>query len=137
MECSEVYCTNWPYHQFSGNHYCNFTYNAKTMGNIFVRATAGPSPNIDWTVGVELFHKEDWIPPPPVIPTSGLSFPEPTGRGGQQNTFVKVLMQIVRAAFEQKVQTLQRNAYVLRFCPDKQTTDKLVPLRCLSLIRLA
>lgn len=124
MNCDKIFCTNWPDHHFSGYHYCTFIYNADSMGNLFLRVTAGPSPNMDWTVGVDFFRKEDWVPPPPVVPSSRMKCKEPSAGSGQQYPRVKVLMQIVRTVFEQKVQTRQQNAYLLRFCPDRTTTDK-------------
>ncbi|EDO39255.1 predicted protein [Nematostella vectensis] len=122
-DCGKVYCSNYNNGKFTGNHYCNYTYNA-TMGDIVVRVTAGPGPNIDWTVAVEFVPVKDWVPPPPVAPKKMLEFfPEPQGSGGRPLA-ATVLMQIVKTSTEQTVTTLARKEFFFRFCPDSETGSR-------------
>lgn len=93
------------------------------MGDIFLRVTAGPSPNIDWTVAVEFFDKKTWVPPKQLpMPGNIHEYPEP--KAVTVNDNVVLLMQVVKTATEQKVVTLQYQEYYFRFCPDRGTGNR-------------
>ncbi|KAK3749448.1 hypothetical protein QZH41_003488 [Actinostola sp. cb2023] len=120
-DCAKIYCSNYVGGKFDGNHYCNFTYNA-SMGDIYMRVTAGKSPNIDWTVAVEFVDKKTWIPPPSLLRDIH-EYPEPVAKNGVRADMV-VLMQIVKTATEQTVKTLSYKEYFFRFCPDRGTGNR-------------
>ena len=102
------------------------------MGDIIVRATAGPAPNIDWTVAVEFVNQKTWVPPAPVrrslVPRyyKYEDWPEPEATGGLKYGQIITLTQIVKTANEQKVPTLSKQEYFLQFCPDRGTGDRWV-----------
>lgn len=122
-ECTKIYCSNWASGKFSGNHYCNFTYNS-TMGDIYLRVTAGPSPNIDWTVAVEFLETKALLLERPPL-RNALDFPEPIAKNGVRAN-VQVLMQIVKTASEKTVVTLGSVEFLFRFCPDRETGNRYV-----------
>lgn len=89
-----------------------------------MRVTAGPSPNIDWTVAVEFLNtKKPLLERPPL--RNALDFPEPIAKNGVRAN-VQVLMQIVKTAAEQTVVTLGHDEFLFRFCPDRQTGNRYV-----------
>lgn len=94
------------------------------MGDIYLRVTAGPSPNIDWTVAVEFVDKKTWKPPKRPAMTGLLAdFPEPMAKNGVRDNIV-VLMQIVKTATEQTVKTMAFKQFFFRFCPDRGTGNR-------------
>lgn len=95
------------------------------MGDVFLRVTAGNSPNIDWTVAVEFVDKKTWKPPKPVqmIGFTPNDFPEPMAKKGVRENIV-ILMQIVKTASEQAVKTQSVKEFFFRFCPDRGTGNR-------------
>ena len=99
------------------------------MGDIFVRATAGPSPNIDWTVAVEFVNPKSWIPPAPVRSYNPRFFnfrnwEEPIARNGLKYIQVVPLTQIVKTSNQETVKTRMVEEFFFQFCPDRGTGDR-------------
>lgn len=94
------------------------------MADIFLRVTAGPSPNIDWTVAVEFLDKKAWVPPKrPALIGDIKDYPEPIAKNGVRANVI-TLMQIVKTATAQTVKTLSYKEYFFRFCPDRGTGNR-------------
>lgn len=99
-------------------------YNA-TIGNVFIRATAGPAPNIDWTVALEFLDKKEYFKNHVNKPNRRyIDVPEPKAQNKISPSDVKVLTQIIPTGIRETVSTLNSLQFNLSFCPDSQTTQR-------------
>ena len=120
--CDNVLCTNFPGGIFNGQHNCTFTYNS-TTGNIYIRATSGSAPNIDWTVALE-FLRANELAKKTVEELKYIDVPMPKARNRISLQQVKVLAQIIPPGIPESVPTLDRLDFNMAFCPDSLTTQR-------------
>ena len=99
------------------------------MEDLFFRITAGPSPNIDWTVALEFVSPKMWKP----LASSSKSIAryireeigEPMAKNGIANGGnVIPLTQIVKTGTVQSVETLSLKEFYFHFCPDRGTGSR-------------
>lgn len=120
--CDKIMCSNWKNKRFDGDHNCSFPYNA-TIGDLFIRATTGPAPNIDWTVALEFLTKNEYFKNHVSKPNKRyIDVPEPKARNKAPP--IKVLAQIIPTGIHETVTTLNTLMFNLSFCPDSQTTQR-------------
>ena len=120
--CDNVLCTNYPGGVFNGQHNCTFTYNS-TVGNVYIRATSGSAPNIDWTVALEFLRANKFVKKN-VQESRYIDVPMPKARNKISPNGVKVLAQIIPPGTQDSVPTLDRRDFNMAFCPDNLTTQR-------------
>lgn len=122
LACDATLCSNYIKGVFNGQHDCSFAYDT-IFKEIFVRVTAGPAPNIDWTVALEFISKSQYFATR-MEDAMYYDVPEPIGRNDISPNDVKVLSQIVPPGTHHTVTTLNRIDFSMSFCPDNQTTQR-------------
>ncbi len=98
---------------------------------LFVRTTAGRSNYIDWTVAVEF--KAPGVEHPAwndksKVSIEAINIGSPVPKSAKANTDIEILSQIVKTAEVETVPTLGVVEYLLYFCPDRQTTQRLAEI---------
>lgn len=122
--CDTILCSNYPDGIFDGSHYCSFLYNV-TIGNVYIRATSGPAPNIDWTVALQFVSKKEFDKNSGEQPRRRLfDVPEPKARNKISPNDIKVLTQLIPTGVRESVTTLNKLQFIMSFCPNSQTTER-------------